>query len=610
VSRILSRFLPVVVVATVVAVLANGAASAGKGIQAVSAGEGLKAPVQLKLRAAVDLSRLASSAATSGGNSTSELGKSVPVRPLGVSINASQAPPSPPLTPRAGGQLGGFREFDGLNHRDQRFANNGQQFSLEPPDQGLCVGAGIVFESVNDVVMVYDVTGTQLLVAPVTENQFNSFPPSITRPDPTGSGGPPFGPFVSDPKCYFDPGSRRWFHTILEIDVNPNTGEFLNSSHVELAVSQSANPLGLWNIYELNTTDPGHPNCPCFGDQPLLGADANGIYLSTAEYSLSVFTGGSGFNGPQLYAFSKSKLVSGTPSIGGVHFFGLHHNQPAGCYESGTLQPAFSPQGISNSDNGGTEFLLSGRDTIPCDPLGSINPAAQTSITAWALTHTRQLNSAPLNLELSSQDVTTELYKTPIPQTQRPGFRPLGSSLGEPLPLVQANDDRMNQVVYANGQLWSGVNTVVDPGPRDGIAWFIVTPGTSGGNVTASMANQGYVSVANANVSFPSIGVNASGSGILTFSLMGPRDFPSHAYTPIKRSGIGSVFTAAAGSLPEDGFSCYPEFGGEACRWGDYSAAVADERGQRIWFAAEYIPNDPRTQLANWGTSIAAVTAP
>src|SRR3954462_370341 len=145
-----------------------------------------------------------------------------------------------------------------------------------------------------------------------------------------------------------------------------------------------------------------------------------------------------------------------------------------------------------------------------------------------------------------------------------------------------------------NGQLWSAVNTVVDPGSRDGVAWFIVTPGVTNARVTASMAHQGYGSVASANVSFPSIGVNASGSGVMTFSLMGPNDFPSHAYTRISLAGTGSVFLAAAGSVPEDGFSCYSEFGlMDACRWGDYSAAVSDSVGTRIWFAAEYIPNDP-----------------
>jgi hypothetical protein len=49
-----------------------------------------------------------------------------------------------------------IRSFDGLNHRDQRTANGGNQFSIEPPDQGLCAGNGFVMESVNDVLRVYD----------------------------------------------------------------------------------------------------------------------------------------------------------------------------------------------------------------------------------------------------------------------------------------------------------------------------------------------------------------------------------------------------------------------------------------------------------------------
>jgi len=410
-----SSILPATVIAAVLAVSLPAAAYADK------------APSRLHLRAVVNLARLASASATTGGNSTNEPVHSEREKPVGASPTLAVVP-SPPLTPRAPGQLPGFRQVDGLNHRDQRFANNGQQFSLEPPDQGLCVSTTIVMEAVNDAVMVFDANGTQLLVAPVTENQFNAFRPEITRPDPTGAGGPPFGPFLSDPKCYFDKATGRWFHTVLEIDVNPATGDFGTSSHLELAVSRTSDPLGQWNIYELDTTDLPHPHCPCFGDQPLLGADANGIYLSTAEYSISSDPATAGFNGPQLYGFSKHSLMAGAPSVRGVHFFGLHHNEPPGCYQSGTLQPAFSPQGVSNPANEGTEFLLSGRDTIPCDPLGSINPAPQTSITAWALTQTSRLDATPMQLQLSSRDLTTELYKTPVPQTQRPGFRPLGSS--------------------------------------------------------------------------------------------------------------------------------------------------------------------------------------
>src|SRR5689334_20362507 len=34
--------------------------------------------------------------------------------------------------------------FEGLNHYQQRYSRGGNQFSVEPPDQGLCVGNGYV----------------------------------------------------------------------------------------------------------------------------------------------------------------------------------------------------------------------------------------------------------------------------------------------------------------------------------------------------------------------------------------------------------------------------------------------------------------------------------
>jgi hypothetical protein len=53
---------------------------------------------------------------------------------------------------------------------------------------------------------------------------------------------------------------------------------------------------------------PSHAGCPCFGDQPLIGADTNGFYVSTNEFPIS----GPGFNGAQIYAMSKSALAAGT----------------------------------------------------------------------------------------------------------------------------------------------------------------------------------------------------------------------------------------------------------------------------------------------------------
>jgi len=54
--------------------------------------------------------------------------------------------------------------FDGMNHYDQRFGSSAgtNQFSLEPPDQGLCAGNGFVVETINDVIRVYSPTGAGL----------------------------------------------------------------------------------------------------------------------------------------------------------------------------------------------------------------------------------------------------------------------------------------------------------------------------------------------------------------------------------------------------------------------------------------------------------------
>jgi hypothetical protein len=182
----------------------------------------------------------------------------------------------------------------------------------------------------------------------------------------------------------------------------------------------------------------------------------------------------------------------------------------------------------------------------------------------------------------------------------------------EKAPLLQTNDDRMNQVVFAAGKLWSGVNTVIKPsnGPTSaGIAYFAVTPSVNASGVSGTVSSQGYVAVSNAAALFPSIAVNNSGKGVMTFSLVGSNYLPSAAYVFLDANGASDVHIARAGALPADGFSGYL-FAGEptrnAERWGDYSAASLDESGN-VWFATEYIPNLPRTVYANWGTAIGKI---
>jgi hypothetical protein len=500
----------------------------------------------------------------------------------------------------------GFSGFNAISHADQRLASNGNQYSLEPPDQGLCAGNGEVLESVNDALAVYSEAPGHTILKPVTAlSAFYGLPAIITRSNP-----PVFGPFISDPKCYYDRSTGHWFQTVLEIGVDPNTGAFVGQSSELIAVSQTTDAAGLWSVYSIDTTDdgtnntPSHPGCPCFGDQPLIGADQQGFYVSTNEFSIA----GPNFNGAQIYAISKRGIIAAAMSGGTFSMPTVTHIDASQALVpfgglSYSVQPATSPDN-GKEPNNGTEYFLSALDF-----LGTFD----NRVAVWALTHTDALNRViPTGLALQVTVISSETYGQPPNATQKTGPTPLGTSVGDPLELLASNDDRMNQVVYADGLLWSGVNTIVQhktEAPRVGIAYFIVQPSFTGTTLGASMASQGYVSVEHNNVLFPSIGVTKEGQGVMSFSLSGPRYFPSAAYAYIDVThGVSDIHIAGAGQLPEDGFSGYAAFGfAGVARWGDYSAAVAD--GGNIWIAAEYIPNLPRTALANWGTFISKVVA-
>src|ERR1700682_717864 len=148
--------------------------------------------------------------------------------------------------------------FNGLYHRQQRLANGGNQFSLEPPDQGLCVGNGYVMEIINDVMNVYDASGNSL--KGVTDlNTFFGYPAQFNRT--TGV----IGQFVTDPSCLFDKATQRWYADVLTLEVYPDTGNFTGQNHLDIAVSQGSSPLGLWTIYRTDVTDDGTNGTPNHG---------------------------------------------------------------------------------------------------------------------------------------------------------------------------------------------------------------------------------------------------------------------------------------------------------------------------------------------------------
>jgi hypothetical protein len=227
----------------------------------------------------------------------------------GVSVNSGKKAKSNPIFNTG---------FEGLNHYQQRYTNHGNQFSIEPPDQALCVGNGYVVEAVNDVLNIFNASGQSVLpdntaanvinLFPrdvnhaVDLNSFYSYPAAINRT--TGA----YGPELTDPTCIYDAATQRFFLVVLTLDRVGTTSALNHVNHLDLAVSQSSDPTGAWNIYKIDVTNDGtnsggeNPG-PYLGDYPHIGADANGIYLTTNAYAWCC----NGFAGAQVYALSKAQ---------------------------------------------------------------------------------------------------------------------------------------------------------------------------------------------------------------------------------------------------------------------------------------------------------------
>src|SRR5574341_1321095 len=483
-----------------------------------------------------------------------------------------------------------FASFLGLNHRDQRLANGGNQFSLEPPDQGLCAGNGYVLETVNDVMRVYDTAGNPL-TGVISQNEFYGYPPAIDRT--TGE----FGPFMADPSCYFDGDTNRWFHVILTLEVDPVTGDFTGVNHIDIAVSKTANPTGKWVIYRLpaqNDGTDGTPNhhCeggPCLGDYPHLGADKYGFYVTTNEYDFF----GPNFRSAQIYAFPKEDLAENKHTVTVVQFDTVDAvNSSTGVQPGFTVWPALSPDSLFNTQADGTEFFLSSNAAEEANavPGGGFS----NELIVWALTNTKSLDLKSPDLELSNIALESEVYGIPPKSEQKAGPIPLGQCINDtklqtpfgrgcwqilffpPAPAhnevrshLDSNDTRMQQVWYANGMLWGALDTVVRVGEQKkaGIAYFIVSPEVDdNGFVGASIVNQGYVAVRGNNVTYPAIAVLPNGEGIMAFTLVGRDYYPSAAYVSIDVNGTGDVHIAAEGLGPSGGFTSYNAFVGNPPR--------------------------------------------
>ena len=390
------------------------------------------------------------------------------------------------------------RNFNGVSSLDSAVTNFGAEF--EPPDQGLCIGNGLVLEPVNSAFRVFR-QGGRSIAGPTNVNAI------------FGDG---FKQFTSDPRCQYDPATHTWFASILFLN------DTFTASRLEIAVRHAADPRGTWTHFRINTTDAGGHGCPCFGDQPMLGIDGQNIYVSTNEFSIN----GAQFNGAQLYVIDKRQLVDGDASPTFVHIGPLR----IGHHKAASVQPAIT---IGSSR---AEYLMSS-----LDPKG----AGDNRIGVWALTN-RVLGSHP-DPHLQRIIIPSQGYSTP-PATPQMGSKSL----------IDSGDDRMQQVQAIGGRLWGELGTALRTGggkPVAAAAWFDVAPSLDRDRLSATINRQGYVVSPGNGVLYPAIAGDRSGNAAMGFSVSGPGMFPSAGYATLSSGGsnFGPPTIASRGRGPSSG---------------------------------------------------------
>ena len=513
-----------------------------------------------------------------------------------------------------------------INHYEQRFSDGGNQYSVTPPDQGMCTNGSQVVEGVNDAIRIYSSSGAPL--SPVySANQFFWGDHYIDRS--TGVTSPHQ---MTDPSCVYDVGTNRFYLVMLEL-AGDSAGNLTGPSFIDIAVSAPGNATAAWSIYQFDVTDdgnhntPSHPNCPCIGDYPHIGTDANGFYVTTNEYP----TFGDGYNGAQVYAIDKYALAAGTAKLPGAAFSTARaESTPNGFADGFTLAPALAADGQYANN---TMYFLSS-DAAP-----EATGAPSTRVLMWTLAHTNALRTDPTQLTLTNAPVTVNKYAIPPASNQKPGSVPLADCLndtacskvvlGTKQPdkykesefAFDSNDTRMLQSAYAHGLLWGALDTAVDVGgaTKAGVGYYVINPSTK------QLVKQGTLAVARNNITYPALGVTSAGKAAMALTLVGSDYYPSAAWVRLD-DGAGTTASAVhvvgTGLGPDDDFSGYRGFLYNRPRWGDYGAASVV--GGKVWIASEYIAQTctlaqyeaspfgtcggTRSALANWATHIASVT--
>ncbi len=429
----------------------------------------------------------------------------------------------------------------------------------EPPDQALAVSYSWVLQGVNTSFALYNLSGALQSGWPKTAQSF------FHVPNPGSCD--PAGPFLSDPRAFYDQNFNRFWVAMLQIEGSPIGDTCANSSTYWVAVSQSGNANGAWNVYHFDMTL-GSTN---FADYTEFGFDQQAIYFSGNMFS---FNNGS-YQYAEYLSVRKLAMMNGAsvtaygntdPTLNSTPLDTIQPTLGEALQVGGPLSGQFIASEDINFGGGECSSGCSGVVVIAMSNPGFSNETA------------------------SGLFVPTAGYSLP-PNGDEPGCTGC----------IATNDTRISGTpVWHNGLITFALNTAVNNGTQvvPAIFWgqIAVFLNDNGSIESASVSQSGYFYYGGDGAAYYGTPVSdGDGDMIMPFGYSDSATNPEIAYTSRR-------VTLAPGTFHDGGVTLRSGDGVyTGSRWGDYSAASPQgvPFTNDVWFSGQY-----STTSGDWSTWI------
>lgn len=430
--------------------------------------------------------------------------------------------------------------FTGVTFAEGKLLNNNSGYA--PPDNAGAVGPNHIVQLINGAFAVYDKSAAHTPLEVISGRQF-----WIDAGVDPGIGIANLGAF--NQRILYDPTAGRWIAAALTADTINND--------VILARSDTADPLGTWQAMSFLGNVGGDGK---FADFTRLGVDANGVYISTTNFTENSMDGG--LDSVSIFSLPKADLMALTPTLANLSRYDALDPGEYGM----SIQPV-----INYGATGGHATFI-GSSYAPVDTV-----LLRSNLTG---------SDGPGALLSPGTMIDVAQYANPPRGAQPDGTRTLNFL-----------DDRTGTNVYqVNGTIYLTHGTKV--GANGAIQWVLIDEQTN------QVISEGILSDPNYDYYQPSIAANANGDIVLAFNRSGFGADGNIRIMAVVGKTAGGITTFGQPMLLQN--SPVQNYHFLSDRFGDYSTMVVDPSNPNAFWTF----NQFAVAGNQWGTQISQIIVP